>query len=279
MKENYPAAMIFYGIALAFKLRRFSLSAGAADLLFYASRKVNILHFLWIPLVFFIMDLPAIIAGRGLSDTLNIYRAQTDIYKQLTMNCPNLFVFMPGDYELFSKLGIWTAFAIFMVSAFVIARQGIRDNKQLVLLALWSAMVCIYFLPAMHERYVFICCIFSILWAFLYRKDWWIAVGINFVTLLSSANYLFKVDIMEMKYLALANLVLGAITIRLFFQYPAAVICTATTPVTESAPEVKPREIRNLQKSMHNANRLLMQSQKAVFVLKHLLFAGQCVII
>ena len=240
VKENYPAAMIFYGIALAFKLQAIFFLP-VLLIYYFASRKVNILHFLWIPLVFFIMDLPAIIAGRGLSDTLNIYRSQTDIYKQLTMNCPNLFVFMPGDYDLFSKLGIWTAFAIFMVSAVVIARQGIRDNKQLVLLALWSAMVCIYFLPAMHERYVFICCIFSILWAFLYRKDWWIAVGINFVTLLSSANYLFKVDIMEMKYLALANLVLlGAITIRLFFQYPAVAPVPATTPVTESAPEVKP---------------------------------------
>lgn len=236
VKENYPAAMIFYGIALAFKLQAIFFLP-VLLIYYFASRKVNIMHFLWIPLVFFIMDLPAIIAGRGLSDTLNIYRAQTDIYKQLTMNCPNLFVFMPGDYDLFSKLGIWTAFAIFMVSAFVIARQGIRDNKQLVLLALWSAMVCIYFLPAMHERYVFICCIFSILWAFMYRKDWWIAVGINFVTLLSSANYLFKVDIMEMKYLALANLVLlGAITIRLFFQYPAA----APTPAAASTAEAKP---------------------------------------
>lgn len=248
VKENYPAAMIFYGIALAFKLQAIFFLP-VLLIYYFASRKVNILHFLWIPLVFFIMDLPAIIAGRGLSDTLNIYRAQTDIYKQLTMNCPNLFVFMPGDYELFSKLGIWTAFAIFMVSAFAIARQGIRDNKQLVLLALWSAMVCIYFLPAMHERYVFICCIFSILWAFLYRKDWWIAVGINFVTLLSSANYLFKVDIMEMKYLALANLVLlGAITIRLFFQYPAVAPVPATTPVTESAPEVKPEGNRKSAK-------------------------------
>lgn len=95
VKENYPAAMIFYGIALAFKLQAIFFLP-VLLIYYFASRKVNIMHFLWIPLVFFIMDLPAIIAGRGLSDTLNIYRAQTDIYKQLTMNCPNLFVFMPG---------------------------------------------------------------------------------------------------------------------------------------------------------------------------------------
>lgn len=42
---------------------------------------------------------------------------------------------------------------------------------------------------------------------------------------------------MEMKYLALANLVLlGAITIRLFFQYPAA----APTPAAASTAEAKP---------------------------------------
>ena len=94
VKENYPAAMIFYGIALAFKLQAIFFLP-VLLIYYFASRKVNILHFLWIPLVFFIMDLPAIIAGRGLSDTLNIYRAQTDIYKQLC-SCPVIMSCSPS---------------------------------------------------------------------------------------------------------------------------------------------------------------------------------------
>ena len=214
VKEKYLAVMIYY----------------------LASKKMNILYFLLIPLTFFVMDLPAIIAGRGVADTLKIYLAQTDIYKMLTMNCPNFYVFLPGDYDMLFQLGVWIALAVFMISAFVIAHQGIRENRQLILLALWSAMVCIYFLPAMHERYAFICCIFSILWAFLYRKDWWIAAGINFATMLSSTNYLFETDIFEMKYLALANLVLlCAVTIRLFFKYPVSETVRDLAQATESA--------------------------------------------
>ena len=66
-----------------------------------------------------------------------------------------------------------------------------------------------------------------------YRKQLWIArYGKR-----TPVKDEFMRCLMEMKYLALANLVLlGAITIRLFFQYPAA----APTPAAASTAEAKP---------------------------------------
>lgn len=216
VKERYALSMIFFGIAFAFKLQAMFFLP-VILIYYFAAKKMRALNFLWIPVVFIIAALPAIFAGRGIVDTFTIYTKQTSIYENLTMECPNIYVFLPGDYAIFSKVGIMLTILILGIGACLLIHKGSMDSKEIVLLAVWSTMVCIYFLPAMHERYVFIACIFSIVWAFLYHKDWWIAVGINLVCFLSSVTYLFKVTIFDLKYLAVANLVfLIAITIRLF---------------------------------------------------------------
>ena len=215
VKERYIPSMVFYGIAFAFKLQAIFFLP-VLLIYYFASKKMKVLHFLWIPAIFIVAALPAIFAGRGIGDTFSIYTAQTSIYESLTMECPNMFVFLPGDYAIFSKVGIALTILVLGVGACLLIRRGITDAKETVLLATWSTMVCIYFLPSMHERYVFITCIFSIVWAFLHHKDWWIAVGVNLVCFLSSVTYLFKVTIFDLKYLAIANLVLLiAMTIRL----------------------------------------------------------------
>ena len=71
----------------------------------------------------------------------------------------------------------------------------------------------------MHERYVFMACVFSLVWAFICHRDWWVALGINLVSFLSYTPYLFRNTVVDMKYLAIANLVfLAYMTYRLFSQ-------------------------------------------------------------
>lgn len=216
MKEHYSISMIFLGLSLALKLQ--SLFFFPVVLIYYFAKKnMKALNFLWIPIVFIILDLPAIFAGRGIIDTLTIYAKQTSIYENLTMNCPNVFVFFSGDYSIFSKVGIIMTLTILGLGACLLISKGSLQANKIILLATWSSLVCIYFLPAMHERYVFIACIFSVIWAFVSRKDYWIAIGINFVCFLNYVAYLFQVIIFDLKYLAIANLILLiAVTIRLF---------------------------------------------------------------
>lgn len=216
MKEKFSPAMIFFGIGLAFKLQTIFFLP-VIIIYYFASKKMSILHVLWIPAVFFVMDLPAIFAGRGLVETLSIYKNQTTTYEMLTLSCPNFFVFFTGDYQLLSRMGILVTMTLLGLGACFIIKRGINDKRELILLAVWCNMICIYFLPAMHERYVFAACIFSIVWAFICKKDWWIAFGINFVCFLSYLFYLVHDDIISLKYLAIANLVIiAALTIRLF---------------------------------------------------------------
>lgn len=220
LKEKHYTAMIFFGLAFAMKLQAIFFLPFLI-IYYFQSRKLSIKHFLMVPLVFLLTLTPALIAGRGLADTLTIYVKQADIYHKLTMNCPNLYHLLPGEYKMFSAPGILLTLCILGIGACLLIHKSKKNvcpsASDLACLATWCSMVCIYFLPAMHERYPYIVCIFSIVYAFLRQKDWWIAFGINLVCMLSYAPYLFRTNLLEMKHLALINLVLLIVlTLRLF---------------------------------------------------------------
>lgn len=216
INEKHLNMMICFGIAFALKLQSvFFLPV--IVIYYFASKKMSIKYVLAVPVVYFISIIPALIAGRGLSETLSIYTKQTDLYQSLTMNCPNLYYIISGDYEMFKKMGIFLTITVLGIGACYFILNKITSAKAYILLALWSSMVCVFFLPSMHERYAYISCIFAILWAFIYKKDWWIALLINLVCLISFTPYLFYITVIEFKHLSLINLALLVIvTIRIF---------------------------------------------------------------
>ena len=198
--------MIFFALALTVKLQAIFFFP-VLMICYFIKRKIKIVSFLWIPAIFVLAVLPAIIAGRGVIETLTIYFDQTSIYEHLTMACPNIFVFITGEYEIFSKVGIIFALTVLGVGLCYLMKCRELTHEDSILLAAWCAFVCIFFLPAMHERYTFMACVFSLIWAFISKKDAWVAIGINFVCFLSYTPYLFQNTVIDMKYLAIANLV------------------------------------------------------------------------
>ena len=221
IKEKFSLAMIFFGIAFSFKLQAI-IFFPVLIILYFASGKLSIKHFLLIPATYLVSILPAIIAGRGIKDTLMIYIKQTNIYPILTMNCPNIYNLIRGDYETFKNAGIILTVSLLGIAALLYIETRKKTVKEdLILLALWVSQSCIFLLPAMHERYPFITCIFSILWAAVYKKDWYISVIINTVCLLSFLPYLFQVTVINLDYLAIVNFaVLLFLSFRLFVSSP-----------------------------------------------------------
>lgn len=116
LKEKHILAMLFFGIAFAFKLQAVFFMP-VLIIYYFASRKMRIFHFLLIPAVYFICILPAIFAGRDFKDTLGIYLKQTGLYESLTMNCPNLYSLLNGDFEMFKKMGILLTLAVLGTAA------------------------------------------------------------------------------------------------------------------------------------------------------------------
>ncbi len=216
LKGKNNVGMIFFALALTVKLQAIFFLP-VLVICYFVTRRIKIVNFLWIPLIFVLAALPAMLAGRGIVESLSIYFAQTSIYKHLTMSCPNIFIFITGEYEIFSKVGIILTLTVLGVGLCYLMRCRELTFEKILLLAAWCSFVCIFFLPAMHERYPFMACVFSLIWAFACKKDAWVAIGINLVCFLSYTPYLFQNTVVDMKYLAIANLVfLVFMSYRLF---------------------------------------------------------------
>lgn len=216
VSEKHLGTMIAFGFAIALKLQAV-LFLPVLVIYYFAAKKMSAKYVLAVPVVYFLTILPAIIAGRDFMETLQIYTKQTKLYPSLTMNCPNIYYIVRGDFEMFKKMGILLTMTILGIAACYFIYHRITSRNAYILLAFWCSMVCVYFLPNMHERYSYMTCIFGIVYAVRNKKDWWLAFGFNLVTLLSWTPYLFGLEVVRFEYLSIANLLLLAVlTLRLF---------------------------------------------------------------
>lgn len=216
VREKYPGTMIAFGFAFAFKLQAvFFLPV--LVIYYFATKKMSIKYILAVPIVYFLSILPAIIAGRDIMETLTIYTRQADLYSKLTLQCPNIYYILDGNYVMLKKMGMVLTMAILGIAACYFIYNKITSRNAYILLALWCSMVCVYFLPGMHERYSYMACFIAIVYAVRNKKDWWLALGFNLVTLLSWVPYLFGFELVKLEYLSIANLLLLVVlTLRLF---------------------------------------------------------------
>lgn len=215
-KEKYLGSMIMFGIALAFKLQ--AVFVLPVILIYYfAAKKMSIKYFLAIPVTYLVFVMPAIIAGRGFWATLKIYSTQTKLYKLLTVDCPNVYNIITGDYEMFRKMGIFFTLTVLGTAACYFIYHKIEDKSAYLMLAFWSTFVCVYFLPGMHDRYIYLACFFGIAYSALTGREVLITLGVNVVGLLGWIKYLFHITTLKHEYLAIVNFILLFIlTVKLF---------------------------------------------------------------
>lgn len=157
IKDKSSLGMIFLGIAVGFKMQAIFILP--AYIILWSKRKVKLVHFLWIPVIYIISLLPAVLAGKSFISTMGIYLGQAKEQKYLAMNWPGLYELIGVEpyYDYYGPAAMWFTLGILMCIMFYLAYKIYRVDKAHMLdIFLYIAMVTIYFLPYMHERYGYI---------------------------------------------------------------------------------------------------------------------------
>ncbi len=208
IKEKYTKSFIMLGIAFGFKLQAI-LILPLYIILYVTTKKFSILNFLIIPLMNVVMCLPAIIFGMPIQNCFQAYFTQVGEYSgYLVLNFPNIYNLLVGHQNIYYKVGeIFVIVLCALTLIYVIYKKVKWNNEKIITLGLWLLVVITYFLPGMHERYMYIGEVLSIIYFLVYRKNLPIIIFMHLsvfitysVVLLYDFNYM---DIASMIYFVL----------------------------------------------------------------------------
>ncbi len=178
LKDRPAMGMMFYGIAFAFKLQ--TLFLAPLYLILWMKGKIKLKHFLFLPLMYVVGMIPALIAGQSFWELISVYFFQAgglmDIYA-LSHKFPNIYQLIGTDVFLFeyADAGIWVTLGALMIFLYVFARKKyVFDTKLFLRMGMLLTMTVVFFLPHMHERYAILVDVMAIVYLFVEPEKFYI---------------------------------------------------------------------------------------------------------
>ncbi len=178
LKDRPAMNMMFYGISFAFKLQ--TLFIAPLYLILWMKGKIKLKHFLFLPLMYVVGMIPALIAGQSFWELISVYFFQAnglmDIYA-LSHKFPNIYQLIGTDTFLFeyADAGIWITLGALMILLYVFARKRYTFNTKLMLrMGMLLTMTVVFFLPHMHERYAVLVDVLAIIYLFVEPEKFYI---------------------------------------------------------------------------------------------------------
>ncbi len=215
-------SVVMAALAFGFKLQAVFVLPIYAVLWIRGSLKAR--HLMLFPLVYVLLVLPAVIAGRPFLDTIMLYFSQTgSIGSGLNYNSPSIFALFwripEKDQAFAASLGIGAAFVYLanMPGIAWINRRKLSDQAVLGM-ALLFAIGIPFLLPHMHDRYFFAADILSLVMAFSFPLFSPAALLVQFASLLGYHAYLKMRYLLFMNYGAAARIVAFAFALVCFIR-------------------------------------------------------------
>jgi Gpi18-like mannosyltransferase len=201
LNHNNVRAMLFYGIALAFKLQAILLLPFFAFVYWIRRDLRHWAQFGWAAVSLYAMNLPGFLAGRSFLTPLTVYAAQTTTYKTLALNIANfpklIQLLWPGislTYYESIKWGLIALTGLILLVGFSFLKRVDLTPKYFLLVATWSFWTCVMFLPSMHDRYTYLVMVLLAMLACLDRRLVGVAVVAVVISTIVYIRYLLQID-------------------------------------------------------------------------------------
>lgn len=177
LKDQPFLAIIFFGVSFSFKAQ--AVFFLPLLILLTVKKRIPWYYFGIIPMIYIIMMIPALVAGRSFLELLAIYINQANSYQFLTLSSPNIYVFISNDlYATVVKIGIFTTIIISIAWVAVYAHRIQKITSEIIVLStLVSVVLMPFFLPKMHDRYFYLADVLAFLAAFYINGTWFLALG------------------------------------------------------------------------------------------------------
>ena len=226
VKNKPSTAMFFFGVAFAFKLQPLWLAPMLVIL--WVNQRVDLKHFLWLPLCYFVGIIPAWIAGKPLGDLLTIYISQTQAESwSLALKYGNLYYLIgeTGFIAEYHSAGVWLTLGVFMIVLYYIGRKKLKITSEFILLlGGFVGILAPFFLPQMHERYSFFAESFLILYAINKPQKFYLPVFQSLTSFMGYSIFLAKdwdLPITYMPFITLTVLFLTGYEVYKYVNDPA----------------------------------------------------------
>ena len=225
VKERPSMAMFFFGVAFAFKLQPLWLAPMLVIL--WVNKKVDLKHFLWLPVCYFAGIIPAWLAGRPLGELLTIYISQTEAESwSLALKYSNLYYLIgeKGFIDQYHSAGVWLSLGVFMIVLYYIGRKKLKITAEfVVLLGGFVGLLAPFFLPQMHERYSFFAEAFLILYVIIKPQKFYLPVFQSLTSFMGYSIFLaqdWSLPIQYMPFITLAVLFLTGLEVYNYINDP-----------------------------------------------------------
>lgn len=198
--EKYGRSLFWLGCGLTFKFQALFIFPLFVALYMFRKEGLRLWQFFWLPALYVLGGMPALLVGRGKRDVLSIYLNQYGSGYAISENHPNVYRLVIPEFDTAMKVydtlnhpalfGTLAVFAFFMCMIWKY-KETVCGAKT-IYLGLWCIWTCIMFLPGMHDRYSYPVVILLTMFAIVCdTKKLWVAFVINAVTTIIFASYLF----------------------------------------------------------------------------------------
>ena len=193
LKDKTTPAMIFFGIAFAFKMQ--ALFYLPIVMLLWLFKRIRTWELVLIPLMYAVSLIPALIAGRPFGQLLAVYFNQAgEDTNRLSMKYPNIYYIigelnLPEWYSDPGKLFAVCVILLFMTAVVLKLMKEELTPFMLLMIIYCEGALSLYFLPQMHERYAYFIEIVAIMIAVLNIRFIWVPVSHILITFITYGYY------------------------------------------------------------------------------------------